>query len=142
MGYSMAHLQIPEKAEKLIADVFEAYIGGVIISNPEGRKEVEEWLEGLLKPTIEEQRLILDGTSKVDKTAVSRLYQEATAKKRNSKVEFRFVEAGLEGKEDRWECVCEWNGEVKGRAKGKNRQEAKHRVASIVLELLQAEQQQ
>src|SRR5436190_720760 len=35
MGYSMAHLQIPEKAEKLIADVFEAYIGGVMVANPQ-----------------------------------------------------------------------------------------------------------
>src|SRR5256885_2091794 len=142
MGYSMAHLQIPEKAEKLIADVFEAYIGGVIISNPKGRQEVEEWMEKLLEPTIEEQRLVLDGTAKVDKTAVSRLYHEATAKKKNHKVEFRFVETGTAASEDRWECICEWNGQEKGRAKGRNRQEAKHRVASIVLEVLKQEQEQ
>jgi dsRNA-specific ribonuclease len=140
MGYSMAHLQIPEKAEKLIADVFEAYVGGVIVSNPQGREQVEEWLEKLLGPTIDEQRLILDGTAKVDKMAVSRLYQEATAKKKNHKVDFKFVETETVASEERWECTCLWNGQEKGRAKGRNRQEAKHRVASIVLEVLKQEQ--
>jgi len=37
MGFSMAHLDIPEKAEKLIGDLFEAYVGGVLVSNPDGR---------------------------------------------------------------------------------------------------------
>ena len=142
LGYSMAHLQISEKAEKLIADVFEAYIGGVIVSNPQGRQEVEEWLEKLLRPTIEEQRLIVEGISRVDKSAVSKLYQEATARKKNHKLEFKFNELDPEGKENRWECVCEWNGDEKGRATGRNRQEAKHRVASLVLEVLEKEQQQ
>src|SRR5579871_2005984 len=44
MGVSMKHLQIPEKAEKIIADVFEAYIGGIIISNADGRAQVEAFL--------------------------------------------------------------------------------------------------
>jgi ribonuclease III len=135
LGYSMAHLNIPEKAEKLVADVFEAFIGGVIVSNPEGRRLVEEWLELLLGPTLEEQRAIIEGSVKIDKTAVSRLYQAATAQRK--KLEFKFIDSGLNGKEDRWEAICEWNGREAGRAKARNQQEAKHRVASIVLHELE-----
>jgi dsRNA-specific ribonuclease len=135
LGYSMAHLNVPEKAERLVADVFEAYIGGVIVSNPDGRKLVEEWFELLLRPTLEEQRAIIEGSVKIDKTAVSRLYQEATTQRK--KLEFKFNDSGLNGKEDRWEAICEWNGKEAGRAKARNQQEAKHRVASIVLQELQ-----
>jgi dsRNA-specific ribonuclease len=136
MGYSMAHLQIPEKAEKPIADVFEAYIGGVIVSNPQsGRGLVEEFLEALVQPTLEEQKMILDGTVKVDKMAVGKLYEASTIQKK--KLEFRFVDSQVSGAEDRWEAICSWGGKEAGRAKARNQQEAKHRVAAMVLQELQ-----
>lgn len=136
MGYSMAHLQIPEKAEKLIADVFEAYIGGVIVSDPQnGRRLVEEFLEALVRPTLEEQKMILDGSIKVDKMAVSKLYQAATIQKK--KLEFRFMDSEVNGAEDRWEAICSWGGKEAGRAKARNQQEAKHRVAEMVLHELE-----
>ena len=136
MGYSMAHLQIPEKAEKLIADVFEAYIGGVIVSNPQsGRRLIEELLEALVQPTLEEQKMILDGSVKVDKMAVSKLYEVATIQKK--KLEFRFEDSEVNGAEDRWEAICSWSGKEVGRAKARNQQEAKHRVAAIVFQELQ-----
>lgn len=138
LGYSMAHLQIPEKAEKLVADVFEAFIGGVIVSNPEGRRLVEEWLDLLLRPTLEEQRAIIEGSVKIDKMAVSRLYEVAAALKK--KLDFKFADSGLNGKEDRWEAICEWNGKEMGRAKGRNQQEAKHRAAAVVLQQLDEQQ--
>ena len=139
MGVSMMHLQVPEKAEKTIADVFEAYIGGVIVSNPNGRHLVEEFLERLVQPTLDEHKLILDGSVKVDKMAVSRLYEVATSQKK--KLEFRFVDSGLNAASDRWEAICLWNGKEFGRAKARNQQEAKHRVASTVLEKLQGPEQ-
>lgn len=136
MGYSMAHLQVPEKAEKLIADVFEAYIGGVIVSNPQsGRGLVEEFLEALVQPTLEEQKMILDGSVKVDKLAVSKLYEVATIEKK--KLEFKFADSEANGAEDRWEAICFWGGKEAGRAKAKNQQEAKHRVAAMVFQELQ-----
>lgn len=131
----MAHLQIPEKAEKLIADVFEAYIGGVITSNPNGKVLIHDFLKDLLEPTLAEHRMILDGTIKVDKLAVSKLY--ALAMTRKKKVEFRFEDSGINGAEDRWEAVCFWSGTEVGRAKARNQQEAKHRTASLVLKDLQ-----
>jgi dsRNA-specific ribonuclease len=127
----MAHLQIPEKAEKIIADVFEAYIGGVIISNPSGRSLVEEFLEALVQPVLEEHKMILDGSIKVDKMAVSKLYEVATLQKK--KLEFRFCDSGDNGAGDRWEAICLWGGKEVGRAKARNQQEAKHRVAGMVL---------
>lgn len=137
MGYSMAHLQVPEKAEKLIADVFEAYIGGVIVSNPHGRELVEKFLEALIQPVLEEHKLILDGSIKVDKMAVSKLYEVATVQKK--KLEFKFADSGNNGGEDRWEAICLWSGQEVGRAKARNQQEAKHRVAAMVLNELQGQ---
>ena len=136
MGYSMAHLQVPEKAEKLIADLFEAYIGGVIVSNPQtGRGSVEEFLEALVQPTLEEQKMILDGSVKVDKMAVSKLYEAAITQKK--KLEFKFMDSEVNGSEDRWEAICFWGGKEVGRAKARNQQEAKHLVAAMVLQELQ-----
>lgn len=134
MGASMVHLRIPEKAEKIIADVFEAYIGGVIISRPDGRALVEEFLEALVQPTVEEHRMILNGSIKVDKMAVGRLYELATIQKK--KVEFRYMDSEVQGAEDRWEAICSWAGKEAGRAKARNQQEAKHRVAAVVLQEL------
>jgi dsRNA-specific ribonuclease len=139
MGYSLAYLQIPEKAEKLIADVFEAYIGGVIVSNPLGRTLVEEFLTALVQPVLEEQKLILDETVKVDKMAVSKLYEVATAQKKTLK--FDFEDAGLNSGDTRWEAICLWNGQELGRAKGRNQQEAKHRVAAKVLHDMQNQEE-
>src|SRR5271155_691233 len=99
MGVSMVHLRIPEKAEKIIADVFEAYIGGVIISRPDGRALGEEFLEALVQPTLEEHRMILNSSVKFDKMAVGRLYELATTQKK--KLEFRFVDSEVQGAEDR-----------------------------------------
>lgn len=132
MGVSMVHLRIPEKAEKIIADVLEAYIGGVIISRPDGRALVEEFLEALVQPTLEEHRMILNGSIKVDKMAVGRLYELATIQKK--KVDFRFMDSEVQGAEDRWEAICLWAGKEAGRAKARNQQEAKHRVAAVVLQ--------
>jgi len=137
MGVSMVHLQIPEKAEKIIADVFEAYIGGVIISRADGRTLVEQFLEAMVQPTLEEHRMILNGSIKVDKAAVGRLYELATIKRK--KVEFRFVDSEVAGAEDRWEAICGWAGKEAGRAKARNQQEAKHRVAAIVLQGLESQ---
>lgn len=137
LGYSMAHLKVHEKAEKLVADVFEAFIGGVIVSNPGGRRLVEDWLELLLRPTLEEQRAIIDGSVKIDKMAVSRLYEVAASQKK--KLDFKFMDSGVNGKEDRWEAICELNGKEMGRAKARNQQEAKHCAAAVVLQ--QMEQQ-
>lgn len=133
LSASLAHLQIPEKAEKLIADVFEAYIGGVLISNPElqGRKLVDDFLEALLQPALEEHKLILDSHVKIDKTAVSKLYEAALYEKKT--LSFRFVDSGINGAEDRWEAICVLNEQDVGRAKARNQQEAKHRVAGMVL---------
>jgi len=132
MGVSMVHLQIPEKAEKIIADLFEAYIGGVIISRSDGRALVEEFLEAMVKPTLEEHRMILDGTIKVDKAAVGKLYELATIQKK--KLEFKFTDSDVQGAEDRWEAICLWAGKEAGRARARNQQEAKHRVAAKVLQ--------
>ena len=128
----MVHLQIPEKAEKIIADLFEAYIGGVIISRSDGRALVEEFLEAMVKPTLEEHRMILDGTIKVDKAAVGKLYELATIQKK--KLEFKFTDSDVQGAEDRWEAICLWAGKEAGRARARNQQEAKHRVAAKVLQ--------
>jgi len=135
----MVHLQIPEKAEKIIADVFEAYIGGVITSRPDGRALVEQFLEAMVQPTLEEHRMILNGSVKVDKMAVGKLYELATIQKK--KLEFRFVDSDVPGAEDRWEAICAWAGTEAGRAKAKNQQEAKHRVAAIVLKQMESQGQ-
>ena len=137
IGVSMAHIQMNEKAEKIIADLFEAYIGGVIISRPNGRVLVEQLLEALVQPTLAEHRIVLDGSEEVDKTAVGKLYELATIRKK--KVEFRFEDSEAPGAENRWEAICGWAGEEVGRARGKNQQVAKHRVAALVLKDLQAQ---
>ena len=135
MGYSMAHLHVPERAEKLIADLFEAYIGGVLVSNPlNGKGLIDEFLEGLIRPTLDEHKMILDGSIKIDKMAVSKLYEVAALRKQ--KLKFNFVDSNINGAENRWQAICEVDGKEAGRATARNQQEAKHRVASIVLQLL------
>jgi dsRNA-specific ribonuclease len=141
MGYSMVHLQIPEKALKLVADVFEAYIGGVIVASPkEGKQLVEDWLFQLVRPTLDEHRQMLEGSVKVDKMAVSKLYELAT--KSRKKLEFKFTDSKINGSEERWEAICLWSGEEKAKAKARNQQEAKHRVAGIVLQELKPKQEE
>jgi dsRNA-specific ribonuclease len=132
LGVSMAHLQIPEKAEKIIADVFEAYIGGVIISRSQGKELVYDFLRNLVAPTLQQHKQFLDGMSRVDKMAVSRLYEMSVAQKQ--KLHFDFLDSGVNGAEDRWEAICLWEGQEVGRAKARNQQEAKHRVSTIVVE--------
>lgn len=134
LGYSMAHLQVPEKAEKLIADVFEAYLGGVIVSNPNGRNLVDSFLEALLQPVLDQKRVILTSVSKIDKMSVSRMYEEAQI--RGKSVTFRFEDSRIQGAEDRWEAICEWDEKEVGRAKSRNQQDAKQRVSALVLENL------
>lgn len=138
LGYSMAHLQVPERAEKLVADVFEAYIGGVLLSNPQqGRTLIDEFLEALLQPILDARRKQLEETIKVDKSSASRLHEEALT--RNRKVEFKFNDSGVNGAEDRWEAICELDGVAVGSARAKNRQDAKQRVSAFVLESLKEE---
>jgi dsRNA-specific ribonuclease len=135
LGYSMAHLHIPERAEKLIADVFEAYIGGVIVSNPEGRKLVEEFLDSLVRPKLEDFKSQLKMTPKLDMMSAAQLND--TAFRMRKKATFTFVDSGVNGAVNRWEAVCSLDGVEAGRAKGRNQQEAKQRVASVVLQILQ-----
>jgi dsRNA-specific ribonuclease len=134
MGYSMAHIQAAERAEKLIANVFEAYIGGVLVSNPQGRQLIDDFFEALLQPVLNKRKQHLEGVSKIDKMSVSRLYE--TASMRRKKVEFKFGDSGVHGAEDRWEAICEWDGQVLGRAKARNQQDAKQRVSALVLQTL------
>lgn len=131
----MAHLEIPEKSEKIIADVFEAYIGGVITSNPNGRALVEQFISYLVRPTLEQHKATAARTAKIDLQAASRL--NLFAGQTGRKVQFTFVEAGPMGAVDRWEAICLLDMVEAGRAKGRNQQEAKQRVASHVLEALQ-----
>jgi dsRNA-specific ribonuclease len=131
LGYSMAHLNVPEKAEKIIADLFEAYLGGLITSHPQGQLITAQLLEGLMRPTLDEYRQLLDSSLKIDKTAVSKLYQLAGIHKK--KLEFFFGDSEIQGAPDRWEAICVWGGTEVGRARAKNQQEAKHRVAAKIL---------
>jgi ribonuclease III len=135
LGYSMAHLHVPEKAEKLIADVFEAYIGGVIVSHPEGRKLVEQFLDNLVRPKLEEYKTQLKLTPKLDMMSAAQLNETAFRMRR--KVTFTFVDSGANGAVNRWEAVCSLDAVEAGRAKGRNQQEAKQRVAGLVLQVLQ-----
>jgi len=72
---------------------------------------------------------------KIDKSSVSKLYNIAAERK--AKVEFTFTDSHVPGALDRWEAICSLNGKEAGRAKAKNMQEAKHRVAAMLLEAVQ-----
>jgi dsRNA-specific ribonuclease len=137
LGYSMAHVGVSDGAEKLVADVFEAYIGGVLISNPRGKDLIEEFLEGLVRPELRRRRDLLVRSSRVDKRAAARLHEKGSMQGRA--VNFEFEDSGRHGADDRWEAVCYWDRKEAGRAKGRNMQEAKHLVAAVVLEWLETE---
>jgi ribonuclease III len=130
MSVSMAYLQVPQTAEKIIADVFEAYMGGVIVAHPNGRALVEQFLEELVGPTIAEHRDFLSSAVQIDKTAVSKLHQKAMAEKK--KLKFNYVDSNATDPEDRWEAICLWEGEEVQRARARNQVEAKHRCAALV----------
>jgi ribonuclease III len=130
LGYSMVHLQIPERAQKLIADVFEAYIGGVIVSQPNGRELVDEFLAKLVQPQMESYRP-QEGTPLYDKTSVDRLHKICI--QAGKKVEWVFEDSKVHGAVDRWEAICLVDGVHMGSAKAKNQQEAKQRTAHAVL---------
>lgn len=129
----MQYLNLTER-EKQIADCFEAYVGGVIISNMEGNALIYKFLDAMVQPTLEEQKARLQGAVKVDKLSVSKLYE--LAQKRNAKIDFEFQDTNIQGASDRWEAICVFNGEVLGRAKAKNQQDAKQLSAAKALEQL------
>jgi len=132
-GTSMQYLNLAER-EKQVADCFEAYIGGVITTHPEGNGLVYMYLEAMVKPTLDEQQRILDEAIKVDKQAVSKLYELAA--RNNANLEFKFDDTNAPGALDRWEAICIYNGDILGRAKAKNQQDAKHRAAAQTLEVV------
>jgi ribonuclease III len=133
VGSSMQYLNLAER-EKQIADCFEAYVGGVIISNVEGSALIYKFLEAMVQPTLEEQKTRLEGAVKVDKQSVSKLYE--LAQKRNVKLDFEFQDMNFPGASDRWEAICMFNGEVLGRARAKNQQDAKQLAAAQALNQL------
>jgi ribonuclease-3 len=130
LGSSMQHLNLAER-EKQVADCFEAYVGGVIISNIEGSALTYKFLEAMVQPTLDEQKARMEGAIKVDKQSVSKLYE--FAQKRNATMDFEFQDMNVQGASDRWEAICFFNGEVLGRARARNQQDAKQLAAAQAL---------
>ena len=70
--------------------------------------------------------------------AASQLHETAIRAGKN--VYFTFVDSKVNGASDRWEAICKLDEYEAGRAKGRNQQEAKQRVAGNVLQaILQTE---
>ena len=121
---------------KRVADVFEAYIGGIITDQPEtGEQTVLEWMRKVITPQVEEAVRIVSELNDLNKNAKQELYVLIDAERLPAPV---YV-VTKEGDTNRdFEVACLVQGKEVARGVGKNKNEAGARAAMAVLEKLKA----
>ena len=125
-----------EMMRKSIADVFEAYIGAIIVERglEKGMKCVYDWLEKLYAPRLKEFEADLEGVAQLDKMAKQSLY--AIAGGHGATLEYRCL-SGNDPKDGYWFGVYlnGWGFDDRelGRGFARNKADAAMRAAMAVL---------
>lgn len=121
---------------KKIADIFEAYIGGILTDQPEtGEQTVMEWMAKVTGPQVAETEKVAKVILNVNKNAKQELYVLLDAEKAPAPT---YVVTREGNTNMDFEVACLVQGKEMGRGIGKNKNEAGIRAAMQVLEKLRA----
>jgi dsRNA-specific ribonuclease len=124
------------EAGKKVADIFEAYIGGILTDQPEdGERVVRQWMEEIIGPQLDEAEKISKLILNVNKNAKQELYVLIDAEKLPAPT-YVVTKEGATNTD--FEVACIIQGKELGRGLGKNKNEAGTRAAMQVLEKLKA----
>jgi dsRNA-specific ribonuclease len=124
------------EAGKKVADIFEAYIGGILTDQPEdGERIVHQWMEEIIGPQLEEAVKISKLILNMNKNAKQELYVLIDAEKLPAPI---YVVTKVGATNTDFEVACLIQGKELGRGLGKNKNEAGTRAAMQVLEKLRA----
>ena len=124
------------EAGKKVADIFEAYIGGILTDQPEdGERVVRQWMEEIIGPQLDEAEKISKLILNVNKSAKQELYVLIDAEKLPAPT-YVVTKEGATNTD--FEVACIIQGKELGRGLGKNKNEAGTRAAMQVLEKLRA----
>jgi dsRNA-specific ribonuclease len=117
---------------KKIADIFEAYIGGILTDQPDtGEETVFHWMKAVIAPQVEQAVEIAGHLSDINKNAKQELYVLTDAAKAPAPV---YVVTKEGSTNTDFEVACLVQGKEMGRGIGKNKNEAGTRAAMSVLQ--------
>jgi len=123
-------------AGKKIADIFEAYIGGVLTDQPaDGERVICEWMAAVIAPQVEVAAKIAHNILNINKNAKQELYVLIDAEKLPAPI---YVVTREGSTNTDFEVACLVHGKEMGRGCGKNKNEAGTRAAMQVLDKLRA----
>jgi len=121
---------------KKVADIFEAYIGGILTDQPDtGEQTIMEWMAKVTAPQIAETEKIAEMILNVNKNAKQELYVLLDAEKAPAPT---YVVTREGNTNMDFEVTCLVQGKEMGRGIGKNKNEAGTRAAMQALERLRA----
>lgn len=124
------------ETSKKVADIFEAYIGGILTDQPEtGEQVVYQWLSEITAPQVTEAEKIGKVILNVNKNAKQELYVLIDAEKGPSPT---YVVTKEGSTNSDFEVAVMIQGKEMGRGWGKNKNEAGTRAAMQALEKLRA----
>jgi dsRNA-specific ribonuclease len=119
---------------KKVADIFEAYIGGILTDQPDtGEAIVSKWMKDIIAPQVDEAVKIQDRVTSMNKTAKQELYVLIDAEKGPTPT-YVVTRQGDTNRD--FEVACLIQGTEFGRGLGKNKNEAGTRAAMQALEKL------
>jgi ribonuclease-3 len=123
-------------AGKKIADIFEAYIGGVLTDQPDdGERVISQWMADVIAPQVEAATKIAGNILNINKNAKQDLYVLIDAEKLPAPI---YVVTREGSTNTDFEVACLVHGKEMGRGCGKNKNEAGTRAAMQVLDNLRA----
>lgn len=123
-------------AGKKVADIFEAYIGGVLTDQPaDGERVICEWMAAVIAPQVELAAKIAHNILNINKNAKQELYVLIDAEKLTAPI---YVVTREGSTNTDYEVACLVHGKEMGRGCGKNKNEAGTRAAMQVLDKLRA----
>ena len=135
LSYGAEKDDVREQGKK-IADIFEAYIGGILTDQPDtGEEVVFKWMSEITAPQINETEKVARMILNVNKNAKQELYVLLDAEKAPAPT---YVVTREGSTNTDYEVACLVQGKEMGRGVGKNKNEAGTRAAMQALEKLKA----
>ncbi|KAG5437681.1 hypothetical protein PCANB_000718 [Pneumocystis canis] len=123
--------------KKIVADVFESYIGGLVLDSYNGEKIAFKWISQLMKSDISLFQKKQKSSVELDKMAKQTLYNRigrefGTDGQTRKKIEYIWI-GGEGGNKDGYEYSCRIDGQEVGRGWGPNQKIAGIRSAMDAL---------
>ncbi|QSL66990.1 hypothetical protein MERGE_001377 [Pneumocystis wakefieldiae] len=123
--------------KKIVADIFESYIGGLVLDSSNGEKIAFRWISQLMAPDISLFQKKQKNSVELDKMAKQTLYNRIgreyhTDGQARKKIEYIWI-GGEGGNKDGYEYSCRIDGQEVGRGWGPNQKIAGIRSAMDAL---------